>query len=78
MRNEANDVDVFCELANGRTYSESWTTPLSFGRALGKGARWMRQELAKNKVPGRSQIVSMRVTVRRTGKPYNDQQRREK
>jgi hypothetical protein len=67
---EANHVDVECVLANGGTYTQSWSSPVSFGRLLGKGARWMREQLRRENVRGRSQIVSMRVEVRRTGKAW--------
>lgn len=67
---EAIHVDVEVELGNGNVYSNAWTTPVPFGRALGKAARWMREQLRDEKIPGRSDIRKLRVSVRRTGKPY--------
>jgi hypothetical protein len=60
-------AEVFVEiiLADSTYHRYSWTTPVPFGRLLGKGGRWAREELAKRKIPGRSQIHQITVTVRR-------------
>jgi len=50
-------------LANGAAYDYSWTTPVPFGRLLGKGGRWAREELRDAKAPGRSKILLISVTV---------------
>ena len=72
MSREREEIDVFvrCTLKNGKTYQQGWETPVAFGLALSKGARWMREYLREQRVPGRSRIDSITVTVNRTGDVY--------
>lgn len=61
-------------LANGRIKRYSWTTPVSFGRLLGKGGAWAREALREERVPGRSQIVSMHVEIVRGTEPWTSEE----
>lgn len=58
-------VSAHVRLENGTAYDYSWTTPVPFGRLLGKGGRWAREELRDAKVPGRSKILLISVTAER-------------
>jgi hypothetical protein len=60
-------VSAHVRLENGTTRDYSWTTPVPFGRLLGKGGRWAREEMRDTKVPGRSKILLISVTVERIG-----------
>lgn len=70
-------VDATVRLANGRTHSARWTTPLGLYRAHAKGPQWIRQSLRAAKLPGRSQIVAIdvRTTLSKltAGKTWNRQ-----
>ncbi len=65
-----NSVTVSVVLANGTRRQYSWSTPVPFGRALGKGARWAREAMRDEKIPGRSQILQIVVDVWATGRPW--------
>lgn len=52
-------VSVTLRFANGRSYSEAWTTPLRLGRAVHKAVTWTRRAASEAKVPGRSQVVAI-------------------
>lgn len=67
---EEIEVSVRVVLANGVERRYEWTTPVHFGRALGKGASWARLEMTAEKLKGRASIVVMAVTVHRTGRAY--------
>lgn len=67
---EATSVHVQIHLSNHTYRQYSWTTPVPFGRCLSKGMSWAKRELHDEGVRGRSQIESVTVTIRRTGRTF--------
>jgi hypothetical protein len=57
-------LEVNVRLANGHAYTWRWTMARTLGRAVARGRGLAVARLRADKVPGRSQIVGIRVEAR--------------
>lgn len=58
------EVDVEVWLQSGYQAQHSWTTPMGLQQVYHKAPKWVKEELQKRQIPGRTRITELTVTAR--------------